>query len=131
MPDYFFDTTVLIAYFKDEDSYTRKLIEQVIGGSAYAGISAITVAEVVSSTDMGDGQLREKRLALLKLLEVVPIDRALAQYGGELRLKYNLAIPDALIAASCIHAGGLFLSKDPHFDRLLKTSVLKGRIYTN
>ena len=31
-PDYFFDTTVLVAYFKDEDPYTVQAVEPVLRG---------------------------------------------------------------------------------------------------
>ena len=46
MLDYFFDTSVLVAYFKDEDERSAALIEGVIDGTATGAISAITVAEL-------------------------------------------------------------------------------------
>ena len=130
MPNYFFDTTVLVAYFKKEDPRTHELFAEVLNGQATATISAITVAEVWSASDMTDATVREERRATINLLNIVAIDRAIAERGGELRREHNLALPDALIAACAEQAGGRFLSKDPHFNRLSKTSGLDVQVYT-
>ncbi|MBI3914172.1 MAG: PIN domain-containing protein [Chloroflexi bacterium] len=78
---------------------------------------------------MNDATLRAKRLALLNVLDVTPINREIAERGGELRRLHNLALPDALIAACAEHAGGQFFSKDPHFKRLLEAGILSGAVY--
>ena len=128
-PNYFFDTTVLIAYFKDEDSYTARLVEPVLKRQNTAAISVVTVAEVFAASDMDNPDLRARRLAVLNSLVVIPVDRALAERGGELRREHHLELPDALIAACAEQAGGQFLAKDPHFERLLKAKVLSGQVY--
>ncbi len=128
-PDYFFDTTVLIAYFKDEDPYTVRVVEPVLKGERTAVISAVTVAEVVAATEMDRPDIRSKRLAVLAALAVRTVDRAVAERGGALRREYHLELPDALIVASAEQAGGHFLSKDPHFERLVKAGVLDGKVY--
>ncbi len=130
MADYFFDTSVLIAYFKEEDLRTAWLLESIFRADATAMLSAVTVAEVCSASDMSDLRLRTKRLATLDLFEVVALDRTIAVRGGELRREYNLALPDAMIAASAEQAGGRFLSKDSHFNRLLKAGRLIGEVYS-
>ena len=129
MADYFFDTSVLVAYFKEEDSFTVEIMEATLNGEQSASISAITVAEICAASDMADPALREKRLAVLNLLDVILVDRSLAERGGEFRRKHNLALPDALIAACAEQSGGRFFSKDPHFDRLLSAGALSGRVY--
>ena len=126
---YFFDTTVLVAYFKKEDIYTHDIVTQVLDEKATASISVITVAEVVAASDMNEPELRDRRLAVLNALTVIPVDRALAERGGELRREHHLELPDALIAACAEQAGGRFLAKDPHFERLLKAKVLSGQVY--
>jgi len=50
MADYFFDTTVLVAYFKKEDPQTHDFVARVLDGQATAAISAITIAEVWSAS---------------------------------------------------------------------------------
>ena len=110
--------------------HTEQIVDAALSGDSTATISAITVAEVYAASDMGDAALREKRLAMLRLLDVVAVDREIAERGGELRRQHNLALPDALIAACAEQSGGRFLSKDPHFDRLLNTGVLVGEVYS-
>lgn len=129
MADYFLDTSVLIAYFKNEDPRSVSLVESVLRGDASAVVSAITVAEICSAGAMHDSRIRSKRLATVQLLDVVVIDRAIAERGGELRRAHDLALPDALIAASAEVVGGRFISKDQHFGRLLKAKKLRGEIY--
>jgi predicted nucleic acid-binding protein len=129
MPDYFFDTSVLIAYFKREDLQTHTLIERILEGNATAAISAITLAELWAVSEMEDIKIRDERQALVELLEAVAVDREVAEAAGSLRRKYNLQLPDALIAASCQRVGGHFYSKDPHFKRLTDAKVLLGTIY--
>ncbi len=129
MPDFFFDTSVLVAYFKREDMQSREWIVQVLNGQASAAVSAITVAEVWSASDMADDIARRERQATLDLLDVIPINRVIPIRGGELRREHNLALPDALIAACAEQSGGQFLSKDPHFNRLLEANVLSGQVY--
>jgi predicted nucleic acid-binding protein len=129
MSNYFLDSSVLIAYLKEEDTYTVEIVDNALKSGATVTIAAITVAEITSASDMNNLVLREKRMALLSLLDVKIIDRAIATRGGELRRIYNLALPDALIAACAEQAGGEFLSKDPHFNRLINANVLNGRVY--
>ncbi len=74
--------------------------------------------------------IRRQRLALLALLEIVSIDRQIAQHGGLLRRKHGLKIPDALIAACCYRIDGYFLAKDSDFNRLLNAGVLSGEVYS-
>ena len=78
---------------------------------------------------MNRPDIRAKRLAVLAALFVQPLDRAIAERRGALRREYHLDLPDALIAASAEHAGGRFLSKDPHSDRLVKAGMLNGEVY--
>ena len=129
MADYFFDTSVLVAYFKEEEAHTVQLVESVLSGNEVGYISAITVAEICAASDMDDPGLREKRLAVLNLLNKISIDASIAERGGELRRQHNLALPDALIAACAEQVGGHFLTKDVHFNRLMKTGILQGDVY--
>lgn len=74
---------------------------------------------------------QRERLAVISLLEIISIDQAVAERGGELRRQLGLHLPDALIAACAEQAGAEFWSKDPHFERLLSAGVLKGKVYSN
>lgn len=68
-------------------------------------------------------------LTLTSLLDVVSIDQAIGERGGELRGQHGLHLPDALIAACAERAGGDFKTKDPHFERLLHAGIVNGEVY--
>jgi len=129
MAKYFFDTTVLIAFFKREDSKTHDLFSEILDGGSSATISVITLAEAYSWSEMTDETIRRDRQAILALLQVIDVNRSMAQRAGGLRRQHNLELPDALIAACAERAGGKFFSKDAHFNRLLDSGILDGEIY--
>lgn len=129
MADYFFDTSVLVAYFAAEDIRSQELVQQVVDGSRRAAISALTVAELWATTLMEQAAQKQERLALISLFDVINIDQATAERGGELRRLHGMHLPDALVAACAERAGGEFMSKDSHFERLLKAGVLRGQVY--
>ncbi len=128
MSDYFFDTSVLVAYFKNEDARSAALIEEVLNGKATAAISAITVAELwsVKSTDPATHNYRE---AVIQLMETVAVDASVAKRGGAIRQAHGLKLPDALVVACCQTINGRFFSKDPHFRRVLSASQVVGEVY--
>ena len=128
MPDYFFDTSVLVAYFKNEDSRSAALVEAVINGQATAAISAITIAELWAVKQQ-DVQARRRQQAVLQLMQSVPVDTPVAERGGLIRQIHDLQLPDALVAACCQVVGGRFFSKDPHFRRMLDQHEIIGEIY--
>jgi len=128
MPDYFFDTSVVLAYFKNEDARCVSLVKEVVQGQYTAAVSVITVAEVWASSEMKDSNIRSDRLAVLALMQIVPIDTRLAEHGGIIKGQYASELPDALIAASCHQVGGRFFAKDRHFHRLLTAGLLTGEI---
>jgi predicted nucleic acid-binding protein len=128
MADYFFDTSVLVAYFK-KDLQTRDVIARVLDNQSTAAVSAITVTELRPSSEMVDETMRGDGEAVLEFCEIVPVNEAVAKRGGELRRQYNVALPDALIAACAEQAGGRFLTKDLHFNRLVKVGILQGEVY--
>ena len=130
MPDHFFDTTVLIAYFRDEDKQSELLVENVLTGKKSAAVSAITVAELWSVQDMDDAIIQRIREAVVQLMEVVPVDASIAKRGGAIRRPHGLKLPDALIIACCHSVGGRFFSKDPHFTRLIDANEIEGEIYS-
>ncbi len=129
MAKYFFDTTILIAFFKKEDPRTHDLFSEVLNGESTGAISVITLAEVYAGSDMTEETIRRDRQATLALLDVVEVNRSMAQRAGGLRRQHHLELPDALIAACAEQVGGKFFSKDPHFIRLLDAGILNGEIY--
>ena len=75
MPTYFFDTSVLIAYFEREYARCVRLIDDLLGGRATAAISLLTVAELWAAPDMTDASTERERVALTTLMEVIRLCR--------------------------------------------------------
>ena len=129
MPDYFFDTSVLIAYFKREDPRTLTMLADVIAARATAAISAMTIAELWAAPEMANPTRQAERLAVVSMLQIVAVDQAIAQRGGTIRRDHGLRIADATIAATAQQTGGRFMSKDAHLQRLISAQVLIGEVY--
>ena len=128
MPDYFFDTSVLVAYFKNEDARSTALVEAVINGQATAAISAITIAELWAVKQQ-DVSAHRRQQAVIRLMKAVPVNTSVAKRGGIIRQIHGLTLPDALVAACCQVVGGHFFSKDPHFRRVLDQHEITGEVY--
>ena len=95
-----FDSDVLIDLLRGHPealAYFRPLKEQFL-------VSAMTVAELYAGVREGDERTALDDFA--KELEVIPVDTEIAIRGGLFRRAYlkshNLALPDALIAASAV-----------------------------
>ena len=82
MPDYFFDTSVLIAYFKREDPRTLTMLADVIAARATAAISAMTIAELWAAPEMANPTRQAERLAVVSMLQIVVIDQGRVAMQG-------------------------------------------------
>ncbi len=62
--------------------------------------SAITEAELLAGQQCKDAVIREKIFHFLSQFEKIPVGNPLVQIAADLRRKYDLELPDAIIAAS-------------------------------
>jgi predicted nucleic acid-binding protein len=92
------DTDALIDYLRglpDAVNYLNSLTDPIL-------ISAVTVAELYAGVK--EGAERARLDQFVRAFQVVPVDLDIAQKGGLFRRDYlrshNIAIPDALIAAT-------------------------------
>jgi predicted nucleic acid-binding protein len=116
-PPLLLDTNVLIDYFRgriEALAYLRSRSEPIL-------ISAVTVAEVFAG--VREGEERREVEQFLALLEIIPVDAAIAQQGGLYRRDYGpshgVALADALIAATAeIHHARLVTLNAKHFPML-------------
>lgn len=78
-------------------------------------VSAISRAELFA----GAAEQREAVRTLLAPFEQVPVDTTVAELGGAIRRAASIPLPDALIAASALHAGvGVLTANTRHFERV-------------
>lgn len=93
------------------EKWLRKTIEN--GDGAF---SSITESELLSGKACNEREKRESLLHFLSLLEKIPVDNPVAQVAGDFSRKYNLLLPDAIIAASAFHTGSTLVTRNAkHF----------------
>ena len=118
MPDWVFDTVVLIDYFCGR-SGVRPYLEAILNEQATGAFSTISELELWQGLRPGEEARHE---ALLSLLEHVPLDSDIARLAGEMRREvglHKLSLPDAAIAATAKYLGRTLVTRNTRdFERL-------------
>ena len=118
MPEWVFDTVVLIDYFCGR-SGVRPYLEAILNEQATGAFSTISELELWQGLRPGEEARHE---ALLSLLERVPLDSDIARLAGEMRREvglHKLSLPDAAIAATAKHLGRTLVTRNTRdFERL-------------
>jgi len=96
------DTNVLID-FLDGIQSTEKLFTSIKNGKINSNISTLVECELFSTKKIDElEKYKESVDRLLFLFDIISIDRIIAKKAGELRRKYKIKTPDAIIAATAI-----------------------------
>ena len=118
MPEWVFDTVVLIDYFCGR-SGVRPYLEAILNEQATGAFSTISELELWQGLRPGEEARHE---ALLSLLERVPLDSDIARLAGEMRREvglHKLSLPDAAIAATAKYLGRTLITRNTRdFERL-------------
>lgn len=104
MPEWMFDTVVLIDYFCGRPG-VLPYFEAILNKEATGAYSTISELELWQGLRPGEEDRHE---ALLSLLERVPLSGDIARLAGEMRHDVGLSklsLPDAAIAATAAHLG--------------------------
>jgi predicted nucleic acid-binding protein len=104
MPEWVFDTVVLIDYFCGRPG-VLPYFEAILNKEATGAYSTISELELWQGLRPGEEDRHE---ALLSLLERVPLSGDIARLAGEMRRDVGLSklsLPDAAIAATAAHLG--------------------------
>ncbi len=89
-------------------------------------LSVISMAEIFSGKDTRDPIKHEKILRFLSHFEVVSLTKEIAILGGAIRRDYQIALADALIAATAIHNGLTVVTYNTrHFEKVEGLKILK------
>jgi predicted nucleic acid-binding protein len=110
MPGWLFDSVALIDWYCGR-SGIAPYVEKVILGKIQGAFSTVTEIELWQGLRAGE----EDHLALLALLERVPLDSAIAQQAGRLRQQVGLtrlSLPDAAIAATAQLTGHTLITRN-------------------
>lgn len=129
MPVFFLDTSVLIAYFMNEDVRSVAFIEDILHKRKRGQISSISVMESLAGDSTRDPTILASRQAVIDSMQIITINRDVATQAAFLRRDHAMKTPDALIAACALQTTNHFLTKDPDFKRLLELGILSGELY--
>lgn len=116
------DTDIFIDFFRGVKEAAVFLTKH--GGDI--AFCALTETELLSGQVCNDLREREKVFHLLSQFEKVPVDNPLVQVAGDLRRKYGISIPDALIAATAVVTGAVLVSRNAKdFEKVREIRTMK------
>lgn len=107
---YTLDTNILIYFLKGDLRVVKFLREKISGGSRFF-ISAITEAELFSYSEITSEEFT-KIDDILKTLSIIPVDSQIARLSGFFKRRYNIALPDTIIAATTYLTNSILLTRN-------------------
>lgn len=111
MPGWLLDSTALIDWYCGRQG-VAEYFEDIFAGRSQGAFSTISEIELWQGLRSGEEEGHE---AMLRLLERVPLDRAIARRAGELRRENGLnalSLPDAAILASAELTGKALVTRN-------------------
>ncbi len=125
------DTSALIYHLEDVSPYsdfTEQIFRSVAVGTTRCVISSLSVAEIFTKPFAQQNQavisIIENFLLTFPGLEIIPTSYSIARKAAELRAKYRLKTPDAIIVATGLMTSceGL-VANDKQWKRLAKENI--------
>jgi predicted nucleic acid-binding protein len=125
------DTSALIYHLEDVAPYsdfTEQLFRAVASSTTRCVISSLSVAEIFTKPfaqqDQAAISIIENFLLTFPGLEIIPTSYSIARKAAELRAKYRLKTPDAIIVATALitNCEGL-VSNDLQWKRLSNEKI--------
>ncbi|UCF08888.1 MAG: PIN domain-containing protein, partial [Thermoplasmata archaeon] len=114
----FIDTNVFVSILNKERNYqaSKDILDSIHKGKHTGITSAICIAEVLSGFySKGEKEKGDRFLADVKLIEnlsIIDVDIGIAKEAAQIRAKYKLKLPDAIIIATCMAHGCSLVTKD-------------------
>ena len=123
------DTNVFIAVKNKEPDYEycETIINSVEDHQIEGVMSTIVLAEVLVGFYQNAENLEADRFSSRAILNynLIPVNHDLAQKAAQIRVEYNIRLPDAIISASTIISGSdLFITNDKTLQRKLKIQII-------
>ncbi|MGM0581930.1 MAG: type II toxin-antitoxin system VapC family toxin [Bacteroidota bacterium] len=113
----FVDTNILLYYLKGNEEVVELISEKSLS------ISFITELEILSfpklTTD-SESQIR----SLLKSCSLIELNSKIKEITIELRKKYKMKLPDAIIAASAYYNNVPLITADKDFQKLEELNII-------
>jgi len=118
---YLLDTNAIIALLQGD-----KQLLTLLNSANWIGVSVISKLEFLSFSGISidDKKLFEKFARKIELIDLLSSEENLIARIIELRLKYKIKLPDAIIAASAYCNNSVLISKDKSFVKIKNLKVL-------
>jgi tRNA(fMet)-specific endonuclease VapC len=119
---YLLDTNAIIALLQGNQE-----VIQLLQDSEWIGISIISQLEFLSFSGLteSDHQLFAQLLQQLEVVGLSPDHISLLQLVVELRQKYRLPLPDAIITASAIQSNASLVTADQQLQKLQNIAITR------
>lgn len=104
------DTCIFVDHLRNYKPATSFFGE--ILGTEHIFFSAITEVELLQGSANNTLEKREFLLKLLSLWKKIPVDNPLTILAGDISRKYNIAVPDAIIAATAMANNAVLITKN-------------------
>jgi len=120
------DTNIIVDFLRGY-SKAKPVFEKIEQNKIDAAFSTITEAEIFSGKRCDSLEEQQKIDALLSLMKRLPVDKKVARKAGELKRKHNIAIPDALIAATAItnNIKNISTKNKKHFIKIKEIKIIE------
>ena len=87
--------------------------------------SAITEAELIAGSENNNPEKKEVLLCFLLCWNKIEVNNPIAVLAGDLKRKYNIILPDAIIAATALHHDLELLTRNIKDFKKIKDLVVK------
>ena len=108
--NYLFDTNIFIYYLNDDPKVSHLFDAKFISNNTVY-VSSITRIELLSFPDLNDNEMLNIS-RLLDEFEIIQINRNIEDSCIDLRKKYNIKTPDALIIATAGICNAVVITSD-------------------
>ena len=110
------DTNILIAYLKGETKIIETLDTVRLSGRVLV-VSTISVSELLALPGINSGEINRIKNFLESFI-LIPFDLDIAERAAYIKRTYNLALPDAAIAATCMKHDIPLMTRDKQFNKI-------------
>ena len=119
---YLIDTNIIIDHLRIGEEKATNFLQKVERGEVKASISVITEYELLVSQKITLSQ----KLIIQKLLSLLPsisITSPIVQQAIKFSQKYQLGLPDSLIAATAFKTKSTLLTRDKAFSKVREIKI--------
>jgi tRNA(fMet)-specific endonuclease VapC len=118
---YFLDTNAIIALLQG-----NKQIYEYLQDAQWIGISIISQIEFLAFPNLpeNDKEIFRQFLSRVNVIDLSSNQTDIIDLTIKLRQKYNLKLPDAVIAATAIQHNAKLITSDDHFAKIKELNIV-------